>query len=77
MSGIETLLGVWSSSNHEKISETKGDGGWKVTEPVGCINEFNYWEPTDGQTEYYYVKLNICQADQTQPTINRVHLLMP
>jgi hypothetical protein len=32
--------------------------------PVGYITEFNYWEPTDGQTGHNYAKLNMCQADQ-------------
>jgi hypothetical protein len=60
MSGIDTVLGVWTSGDQEKISETKGDGWWTMVECIRWIYEFNYWKPTDGQTKYNYAKLNIC-----------------
>jgi hypothetical protein len=50
-----------------------------MTEYVGWIDEFHYWNLTYGQTEYIYTKLNTCQADkltQLITLVNRVYLLI-
>jgi hypothetical protein len=56
MYGADTVLGVWTSGDLEKISETNGDGWWTMAESIQWIDEFNYWRPTDVQTKYNYAK---------------------
>jgi hypothetical protein len=58
MSGTDTVLGVWTSGDQEKILETKGDGWWPMTESIQWIDEFNSLKPTDGQK-----RIQLCEAE--------------